>query len=423
MKVHGDSLVVVVHVYIWRGNVRSCDFGSDVVRERATKRVHVHLFNRREVVIVDVGWLGDKTRFSEMERTGWMNMPWTGYFICVRESNVAAFVISEIEVIAAERSSNPIRDFDERWALDVVADAAVISRRDDRSINQSGYLHRVDDRAITWLTMPSWLLVSTEHLHAVVHEGEGPVAFLVHGALGSRSYWHENISALQEVCRPVVVELWGHGRSPSPDDVARYEPAGYVAEFDRLRAELEAEQVWLVGQSMGAALVMHYSVAKPHRVKGMIISNSASGFADPEEWRERNRTVVSQIADQVDAEGVECLRDSWVNPGRSRRIGHDTLELLAEEFTEHSAAGITASFRTTNYSLPLGDSLGEISVPVLFTNGVEEEGFQKHLPRVRLIPQVEIVDLPASHAVNAHDPRGWNRAAVDFIKRHTDIGV
>jgi pimeloyl-ACP methyl ester carboxylesterase len=97
--------------------------------------------------------------------------------------------------------------------------------------------------------------------------------------------------------------------------------------------------------------------------------------------------------------------------------------LLAEEFTEHSAAGITASFRTTNYSLPLGDSLEEISMPVLFTNGVEEEGFQKHLPRVRLIPQVEIVDLPASHAVNAHDPRGWNRAAVDFIKRHTDIGV
>lgn len=271
--------------------------------------------------------------------------------------------------------------------------------------------------------MPSWLLVSIERLHAVIHEGEGPVALLVHGALGSRSYWHENISALQEVCRPVVLELWGHGLSPSPDDLARYEPAGYVSEFDHIRAELNEEQVWLVGQSMGAALVMHYAVAQPHRVAGMIITNSASGFADPEEWRERNRTVVGEIADQVDAEGVECLRDSWVNPGRSRRIGNDTLSLLSKEFGEHSAAGITASFRVTNFSLPLGESLPEISAPVLFTNGVEEERFQKHLPRVKLIPQVEIVDLPASHAVNAHDPEGWNRAVVDFFKRHTDIGV
>ena len=271
--------------------------------------------------------------------------------------------------------------------------------------------------------MPSWLLVSTEHLHAVVHEGRGPFAVLVHGALGSRSYWHENISALQEVCRPVVVELWGHGLSPSPTDLGRYEPAGYIAEFDHLRTELEAEQIWLIGQSMGAALVMHYAVSKPHHVLGLVITNSASGFAEPEEWRERNRTVVRQIADQVDAEGVECLRDSWVNPGRSRRIGDDTLALLSKEFSEHSPQGITASFRTTNYSLPLGDLLADISAPVLFTHGAEEQNFQKHLPRVKLIPQIEIVDLPASHAVNAHDPEGWNRTAVDFIKRHTDNGV
>ena len=265
--------------------------------------------------------------------------------------------------------------------------------------------------------------VSSEHLHAVVHEGDGPVALFVHGALGSRSYWHSNISALQEVCKPVVVELWGHGLSPSPRDLARYEPSGYVAEFDRIRVELEAEMIWLVGQSMGAALTMHYAVAKPHRVIGMIITNSASGFADPDEWRERNLTLVKQIADQVELEGVECLRDSWVNPGRSRRIHPDTRELLSKEFSEHSAQGIVDSFRTTNYSLPLGESVRDISVPVLFTHGVEEERFQKHLSRVRLIPQVEIVDLPASHAVNAHDPAGWNQATIAFIKRHTNIGA
>jgi len=264
--------------------------------------------------------------------------------------------------------------------------------------------------------------VSDEHLHTVIHDGVGPVALLVHGALGSRSYWNDNISALQQVCRPVVVELWGHGKSPSPKQRRPYEPGGYISEFERIRREQQTERLWLIGQSMGAALVMHYAVTHPKRVAGLIITNSASGFAEPTEWQERNRTMVSKIADQVDQEGVECLRDSWVNPGRSQRIATPTLELLAQEFSEHSAAGISASFRITNYALPLGESLRNITAPVLFTNGIEEERFQKHLPQVKLIPHIEIVELVASHAVNAHDPVGWNQAAVNFIQRHSDSG-
>ncbi|MEL6984283.1 MAG: hypothetical protein AAFO29_17790, partial [Actinomycetota bacterium] len=48
----------------------------------------------------------------------------------------------------------------------------------------------------------------TEHLNAVVHDGSGPPALIVHGALASRSYWADNIEALAQVCQPVVVELW-----------------------------------------------------------------------------------------------------------------------------------------------------------------------------------------------------------------------
>ena len=74
----------------------------------------------------------------------------------------------------------------------------------------------------------------TEHLHAVIHDGDGPVAFLTHGALGSRSSWDDNLGALKTVCRPVVIELWGHDRSPSPTDPEQYRPLSYVAEFERL---------------------------------------------------------------------------------------------------------------------------------------------------------------------------------------------
>src|SRR3954451_12113914 len=75
-------------------------------------------------------------------------------------------------------------------------------------------------------------------LHVEVHEGDGPPALLVHGILSSRAQWLLNIEALQRVCTPVVAELWGHGRSPVPDDPVLFAPDAYVELFDGIRASL-----------------------------------------------------------------------------------------------------------------------------------------------------------------------------------------
>ena len=135
----------------------------------------------------------------------------------------------------------------------------------------------------------------TQHLHAVIHDGDGPVAFLTHGALGSRSCWDDNLDALKTVCRPVVIELWGHGRPPCPTGPERYRPLSHVAEFERL---------------------------------------------------------------------------------------------------------------------------ADVAVPVLLTNGTEEGRFQHLIGRAKQIPDLEIADLPASHAVNAQDPTGWNDVVTRFIRHH-----
>jgi len=257
-----------------------------------------------------------------------------------------------------------------------------------------------------------------ERLHAVVHDGDGPLALLVHGALGSRSYWNDNIGALQAVCRPVVMELWGHGRSPSPAEPERYRPHSYVTEFEQLRVELDAERIWMIGQSLGAALALHYVLAYPAHVIGAVLTNSSSAFSEPAVWAERTETLVEERALEVEAHGIEVLRDSWINPGRSKRISPAVRARLAGEFSEHDATGLANSFRLTNTGIPLGERLAEVAVPVLLTNGTEEGRFQHLLPRARQIPDLQIADLPASHAVNAQDPAGWNDAVTRFIRQH-----
>jgi 2-succinyl-6-hydroxy-2,4-cyclohexadiene-1-carboxylate synthase len=259
--------------------------------------------------------------------------------------------------------------------------------------------------------------LDVDRLHAVVHEGRGPFALLVHGALGSRSYWADNVEALSAVCRPVVVELWGHGRSPSPADPGRYGPESYTAEFEHLRAELGAEAWITIGQSMGAGLTLHYGLRHPERVLAQVVTNSSSAFSPPDRWRHRQETEVVPLADQIREEGVDLLRDHWVNPGRSRRIAEATRALLAAEFDEHETHGIAESLATTNGLLPLGERLAEVALPTLLTLGVDEEPFLALVERARAIAGLEVVEIAGSHAVNAHDPDGWNRAVVDFVRR------
>jgi len=260
--------------------------------------------------------------------------------------------------------------------------------------------------------------VSDERLHAVVHDGDGPYALLVHGALGSRSYWNDNVAALATVCRPVVVELWGHGRSPSPADPARYAPAAYVEQFEQLRVELGAERWFTVGQSMGAGLTLRYGVDHPERVAAQVVTNSLSAFASPAGWPERHAATVTPTVQRLQREGMEFLRDAKLNPGRSRQVPEPTRRLLAAEFGEHDALGVAHSMQYTTAELPLGDRLAEVAVPTLLTLGTREEAFGRIAHRARRIAGIEFAELDVGHPVNAHDPAGWNDVVVAFLARH-----
>ena len=84
--------------------------------------------------------------------------------------------------------------------------------------------------------------------------------------LSSRVQWTRNLPALTPSYRCVVIELWGHGRSPTPRDPALYSPASYAAQFEAIRAEVGADRWYVVGQSLGAALTLGYVLERPQSV-------------------------------------------------------------------------------------------------------------------------------------------------------------
>src|SRR5947208_12125416 len=185
-------------------------------------------------------------------------------------------------------------------------------------------------------------------LHVEVHEGDGPPALLVHGILSSRAQWMLNIEALQRVCTPVVVELWGHGRSPVPDDAAAFEPDAYVELFDGIRASLGVDRWFVIGQSLGAALTLRYALDRPDRLISHVFTNSSSALAGAL-WQSRMQATAPDVARRIEEGGADAVAAMPIHPNKAKRLPEPVRTALLAD-----AASITpkAVARALRYTVP-----------------------------------------------------------------------
>ncbi len=252
-----------------------------------------------------------------------------------------------------------------------------------------------------------------------VHAGSGPYLLLVHGILSSAAQWLQNLPALQAVCRPVTVELWGHGASPTPDDPALYQPQAYVQQFEAIRTQLGCQR-WLVcGYSLGAGLTVRYTLTYPERVIAHVFTNSASGFAASDQVR-RWQAEAPALAQRIEAQGLSAIEKIPVHPRYARRLPEDVKAALLADAANLSPAGVAAALTTTNPQASVRQAVVDNPRPALLCFGRHE---QKFTPTrdwlIDHVPNLQEVQLNAGHAVNMEDAAGFNAAVAAFIQGHT----
>lgn len=107
-----------------------------------------------------------------------------------------------------------------------------------------------------------------------------PVAVLVHGAGMNRTVWqqqtrylaHHGVSAL-------ALDLPGHGRSGGAPRSSIDELADWLGDaIDAICAQLDCEQVALVGHSMGSLVCVETAAAKPERVRHLVLAGTAAAM-------------------------------------------------------------------------------------------------------------------------------------------------
>jgi pimeloyl-ACP methyl ester carboxylesterase len=248
-----------------------------------------------------------------------------------------------------------------------------------------------------------------------VHGTQGPHLLMVHGLMSSRAQWIPNLKAFTEFCRPVVIELFGHGRSASPQNPEAYFPENYVREFEIIRQELGLENWFICGQSLGAALTLRYSLLHPERIKAQIFTNSLSALSDVGENANMERFVMSML------QGGRASLDSFpLNPSRSRYLDPEIKKALVDDINLIDMEGFANNLLYLIPRCSVRNLLSKINVPTLLVAGKFDKQFGALVPIVLgNTPSLEFVELDGGHAVNIDAADRFNEAVRKFILRHS----
>jgi len=229
----------------------------------------------------------------------------------------------------------------------------------------------------------------------------GPAAVCVHGSGADGIVWSYQLSRLSSRYRIIVPDLPGHGRSEGlPLDSA---PA-YAAWLEKFRCALNLDTFFLLGHSLGGAVVQEYARSNPHRVRGMVLAGTGTHFMLSRIYRELCESAVRPGGDGAAA------REIPAGPF------HEGYELLRSQGSRALHADLMAAARFDS-----SEWVGSLGVPALVIWGNRDAITPRELPEElagKLTQgRLQVID-GAGHVVMIDARNEFNRLVAEFIEQH-----
>ena len=248
-----------------------------------------------------------------------------------------------------------------------------------------------------------------------------PIVF-AHGAGGNHMSWWQQVPILSRHYRCISFDHRGWGLSLDLDDSG---PAAFIQDLTSFTDHLGLDETFLVAQSMGGLSCLGFAVRHPARVRGLVMANTFAGMRR-EVWLASDdelRLLVQSVWQRRRENGVKrALGRNFASAHKDRAFLYKQIRMLNEHGpnrlqTESQVQRLRALERTAETGITR-ESLAELSTPVLFIGGEEDEVMPVSLMAVAetLIPNARMsVVSGAGHSVYFEKPHVFNQLLLDFF--------
>lgn len=230
---------------------------------------------------------------------------------------------------------------------------------------------------------------------------DGYPAVCIHGSGAHSIVWSYQVSRLSKQYKIIAPDLPGHGES---EGIPLASAEEYAYWLDCFTSKLGLSSFFLLGHSFGGAIVQEYAHAYPHKVKGLILISTGTGFKFSRTYR------------RLHNQGMEIanMADSGELPQAFQK-GYEFLNAVGGT-TLHADLLAAGQFDSSSW-------ISSVNTPSLVMWGSNDIITPKELPEnlSRSLPRSEFhIIAGVGHVVMVEAPEGFNNVVKAFMEKHTN---
>jgi 2-succinyl-6-hydroxy-2,4-cyclohexadiene-1-carboxylate synthase len=199
-----------------------------------------------------------------------------------------------------------------------------------------------------------------------------PIIFL-HGFTGSAEDWLFVFDKLDKKFFPIAIDLPGHGKTITPENIEFYSVKSYVSAVNSVLEKLKIERTVIIGYSMGGRTALSFSVLNPDKVIALILESSTAGIEKESERISRTK-IDSEIADKIISDGMENFVNYWMDLPffeSLKSLDSKTYSKIISDKINNSPTGLANSLNgfSTGNMPSLWHKLDSLNFPTLLIAG------------------------------------------------------
>ncbi len=246
--------------------------------------------------------------------------------------------------------------------------------------------------------------------YEVCGNGE-PTLVFIHGWSCDARYWREQVPVFSKSHRVVTLDLAGHGHSGLSR--TKYTMASFGEDVKAVTEAVGADQVILIGHSMGGSVIVEAARLMPDRVMGLIGVDTLENVEFPLTREQLNGMLASLQKDF--ASGCRSFIGDMISSNTDTRIGGWILDDMSAAPPAVAMSAMTEMME----QFITGDAAricDQVRVPVMSVNG-SQWPINYEVNRKHMLSYDAIVLTNADHFLMLDRPAEFNRALEQAIHR------